>query len=629
MTVADMQIPFADQFAGKPNRAVSEVNCSLAKGKVRYRHRKLNPGRPMHRLATLFALLMMLSLAACGQDTAPRLKQAMVATANVHASEAAAEMLRKGGSATDAAVAAQLVLTLTEPQSSGIGGGLFSVHFDAETQTVTTFDGREKAPMAATEKLFLKDDGKPMAWLDAALGGRPVGVPGVIAALWKQHQKFGKLAWAELFQPAIRLAEDGFKVSPRLHNAISDADWLEADEGAQSVYFLPDSAGEKAGSPVPVGHVLTHPTYARTMRIIAEQGPDGFYKGDIARAIVQAVRHNKVNPGLMSMEDLAAYEAVERKPVCAPYRQWTVCGMGPPTSGGMTSLMILTMLEPYALGKLDPNGVMAAHLITQASRLAFADRNQYMGDADFVQVPVEGLLARNYLRSRAALMPPLTDMGSAPAGTPAGPEELPRAADASLVEYGTSHLAIVDKDGNAVSMTMSVERAFGARITAAGFVLNNQLTDFSFVPERNGAKVANRPQPGKRPRSSMSPSLILNPDGSLFAAVGSPGGSRIIGYTVRAILGLTDWNLTMQQAVSLPHVINRNNYTELEDMGEANGLDLRLYQFSKLAAPLADMGHEVRVRDLTSGLHGVRVLPGGKLDGGADPRREGVVIAVD
>lgn len=583
----------------------------------------------MQRLATLFALLMMLSLAACGQDTAPRLKQAMVATANVHASEAAAEMLRKGGSATDAAVAAQLVLTLTEPQSSGIGGGLFSLHFEAETQTITTFDGREKAPMAATEKLFLKDDGKPMAWLDAALGGRPVGVPGVISALWKQHQKFGRLEWAELFQPAIRLAEGGFKVSPRLHNAISEADWLEADEGAQSVYFLPDSAGSKAGSPVPVGHVLTHPTYARTLRIIAEQGPDGFYKGDIARAIVQAVRHNKVNPGLMTMEDLAAYEAIERKPVCGPYRQWTVCGMGPPTSGGLTSLMILTMLEPYALGKLDPNGVMAAHLITQASRLAFADRNQYMGDADFVPVPVDGLLARSYLRSRAALIPPLKDMGSASAGTPAGPEELPRAADASLVEYGTSHLAIVDKDGNAVSMTMSVERAFGARITAAGFVLNNQLTDFSFVPERNGAKVANRPQPGKRPRSSMSPSLILNPDGSLFAAVGSPGGSRIIGYTVRAILGLTDWNLTMQQAVSLPHVINRNNYTELEDMAEANGLDLRLYQFSKLAAPLADMGHEVRVRDLTSGLHGVRIMPGGVLDGGADPRREGVVIAVD
>ena len=583
----------------------------------------------MQRLATLFALLLMMSLTACGQDTAPRLKQAMVATANVHASEAAAEMLRKGGSATDAAVAAQLVLTLTEPQSSGIGGGLFSLHFEAATRTVTTFDGREKAPMAATERLFLKDDGKPMAWLDAALGGRPVGVPGVISALWKQHQKFGKLEWAELFQPAIRLAEDGFKVSPRLHNAISEADWLEADEGAQSVYFLPDTAGSKAGNPMPVGHVLTHPTYARTMRIIAEQGPDGFYKGDIARAIVQAVRHNRVNPGLMTMEDLAAYQAVERQPVCGPYRQWTVCGMGPPTSGGLTSLMILTMLEPYALGKLDPNGVMAAHLITQASRLAFADRNQYMGDADFVPVPVDGLLARSYLRSRAALIPPLKDLGSATAGTPAGPEELPRAADASLVEYGTSHLAIVDKDGNAVSMTMSVERAFGARITAAGFVLNNQLTDFSFMPERNGKKVANRPQPGKRPRSSMSPSLILNPDGSLFAAVGSPGGSRIIGYTVRAILGLTDWNLTMQQSVSLPHVINRNNYTELEDMAEANGLDLRLYQFSKLAAPLADMGHEVRVRDLTSGLHGVRIMPGGTLDGGADPRREGVVIAVE
>jgi gamma-glutamyltranspeptidase/glutathione hydrolase len=583
----------------------------------------------MQRLAALFALLMTLSLAACGQDSPARLTQAMVATANVHASEAAAQMLRKGGSATDAAVAAQLVLTLTEPQSSGIGGGLFSLHFEAASRTITTFDGREKAPMAATGKLFVKDDGKPMAWLDAALGGRPVGVPGVISALWKQHQKFGRLEWAALFQPAIRLAEEGFEVSPRLHNAIAEADWLEADEAAQSVYFLPDGAGKQAGDPLPVGHLLKNPAYARTLRIIAEQGPDGFYKGDIARAIVEAVTQNPVNPGLMSLEDLAAYQAIEREPVCAPYRQWTVCGMGPPTSGGLTSLMILTMLEPYALGKLDPNGVMAAHLIAQASRLAFADRNQYMGDADFVEVPVDGLLARSYLRSRAALMQPLRDMGSAPAGMPAGPEKLPRAADASVVEYGTSHLSIVDRDGNAVSMTMSVERSFGARITAGGFVLNNQLTDFSFVPERNGAKVANRPQPGKRPRSSMSPSLILNPDGSLFAAVGSPGGSRIIGYTVRAFVGLTDWNLTMQQAVSLPHVINRNNYTELEDMGEANGLDLRLYQFSKLAAPLADMGHEVRVRDLTSGLQGVRLMPGGKLDGGADPRREGVVIAVD
>jgi gamma-glutamyltranspeptidase / glutathione hydrolase len=583
--------------------------------------------RPVVR--TIMMLLALLLVASCSE--APRRPQGgMVATANVHASEAAAAILRKGGSATDAAIAAQLVLTLVEPQSSGIGGGLFSLHYDGRTGGVTSFDGREKAPMAATEALFLMADGKPMPWLDAALGGRPVGVPGVISALWKQHRKFGKLAWAELFEPAITLAEQGFPVSPRLHEAIATSDSLEDDDHAQQTYFLPDGAGDKAGDPLPAGHPLTNPAYARTLRLIAAQGPDGFYKGEVAQAIVKAVTSHEINPGLMTLDDLATYQAVERPPVCAPYRRWQVCGMGPPSSGGLTVAMILSMLEPYAMGELEPHGVMAAHLLAQASRLAFADRNQFMADADFVQVPVSGLLDRGYLRQRATGIGPLKDMGTASAGSPPKADGEVRAADASLIEYGTSHLSIVDAQGNAVSMTMSVERAFGSRITAAGFVLNNQLTDFSFAPDAGGRKVANRPQAGKRPRSSMSPSLVLNEDGSLFAAVGSPGGSRIIGFTVRAIMGVTDWQLPMQEAVSLPHVINRNGTTELEHITAAGaGLADALATFNRLAAPLSDMGYDIEVRELTSGLQGVRVSPDGQLDGGADPRREGVVVAVD
>lgn len=590
------------------------------------------PSRGVPRLGLALLLLAAATwLAACSED-APRAKSSgMVATANVHASEAAADMLRKGGTATDAAIAAQLVLTLTEPQSSGIGGGLFSVHLDGTTGEVTTFDGRETAPRAATERLFLKDDGKPMPWLDAALGGRPVGVPGVIAALHLQHQKFGKLAWAELFEPAIRLSESGFKASPRLAAAIAESDGLEDDGAAQALYYLPDSAGDKAGEPAPAGYLIRNPAYARTLRLIAAKGPDGFYKGEVAEAIVAAVTSHETNPGLMTLDDLAAYKAVERPAVCGIYRVWQVCGMGPPSSGGLTTLMILGMLEPYSMSELDPNGAMAAHLFAQAGRLAFADRNRYIADMDFVDVPVAGLIDRGYLRSRAKLIDPLKDIGEAAPGTPPGALVEQKAADASLMEYGTSHLAIVDAAGNAVSMTMSVERAFGSRIMAAGFVLNNQLTDFSFVPSYGGNKVANRPEGGKRPRSSMSPSIVLNGDGSLFAAVGSPGGSRIIGFTTRAIMGLTDWGLTMQQAVSLLHVINRNtSTTEIEAAAALEGgLDGELRQFGKLAAPLADMGHEVEVKELTSGLQGIRRQPDGSLDGGADPRREGVVIAVE
>lgn len=581
----------------------------------------------MSLLARCLVLCLLFVLAACSEDAPVR--KAMVATANSHASDAAAGILARGGSAADAAIAAQLVLTLTEPQSSGIGGGLFMLHYQARDTSITTFDGREKAPLTADASLFLKPDGNPMAWPDAALGGKPVGTPGVIAALWKAHQKFGKLEWASLFDPAIGLAENGFAVSPRLHAAIAGANHLEEDDAAAAIYFLGDGDYDEPDLAVPVGHVLKNQPYAETLKLIAANGPDGFYKGPVAEAIVDAVRSNEVNPGLMTLADLAAYQAIERQPVCAPYRAYRVCGMGPPTSGGLTSLMILGLLEPYHLAKLDPKGLVAAHLFAQASRLAFADRNQHMADADFIDVPVTGLLDRQYLRSRSRLINPVRDMGSAAPGTPPGSEDVQQAADTGLFEHGTSHLAVVDSNGNAVSMTMSVERAFGARITAGGFVLNNQLTDFSFVAERAGKLVANRVQAGKRPRSSMSPSLVLNGDGSLFAAVGSPGGSRIIGYTARALLGLIDWQMPMQDAVSQLHVINRNGRTELEETVSGGDLADTLNQFARLAAPLADIGHTVEVKPLTSGLHGIRILKDGQMDGGADPRREGTVVEVD
>lgn len=580
----------------------------------------------MSMFARCFALCLLLVVAACSDDAPVR--KAMVATANTHASDAAAAILAKGGSATDAAITAQLVLTLTEPQSSGIGGGLFMLHYTADDASITTFDGREKAPLTADGGLFLKPNGKPMAWPDAALGGKPVGTPGVISALWKAHQKFGKLEWASLFEPAIMLAEQGFAVSPRLHSAISNADHLVEDDAAAAIYFLGDGDYDEPDIAVPVGHVLKNQPFAETLKLVAVNGPDGFYKGKVARAIVDAVRSNRVNPGLMTLADLAAYQAIERQPVCAPYRAYRVCGMGPPTSGGLTSLMILGLLEPYQLAKLKPEGLVAAHLFSQASRLAFADRNQYMADADFIDVPVAGLLDTPYLRSRSMLINPVRDMGTAAPGTPPGSAQAQQAAEAGLIEHGTSHLAIVDMEGNAVSMTMSVERAFGARITAGGFVLNNQLTDFSFVASKSGKPVANRVEAGKRPRSSMSPSLILNSDGSLFAAVGSPGGSRIIGYTARALLGLIDWQMPMQQAVSQLHVINRNNRTELEDTAVGSDLAGTLNQFARLAAPLADHGHAVEVKPLTSGLHGIRILKNGQMDGGADPRREGTVVEV-
>lgn len=557
-------------------------------------------------------LTVLFGLAACSDNE----RGAMVSTANPHASEAALEILQRGGSAVDAAIAAQLVLTLVEPQSSGIGGGAFLMHWDEDAGSVGAYDGREMAPAAVGPDLFLKEDGTPMGFKDAVVGGRAVGVPGVIAMLWQAHEDHGNLAWAELFDPAIRLAENGFKVSPRLNGMITAFNALSMHPSTKSYFYIESIEVAGALEPLPVGYLRTNPAYAETLKRIAEGGPDGFYQGKVAQAIVNEVRNHEKNPGLMTLEDLKGYQAKRRTAICRPYRDYEICGMPPPTSGGLTSLMILGMLEHFDLSGLRPGSPMAVHLISEASKLAYADRAVYMADNDFFDVPVLQLLDRTYLRDRAREIHPGQSMGKAKPGVFNSSADPKHAADESHGRLSTSHLSVIDADGNAVSMTTSVEGPFGAHIMAAGFILNNQLTDFSFQPEINGKPVANAVAPGKRPRSSMSPTIVLDDNGKLFAAVGSPGGSRIIAYVTQTLIGLLDWELDMQSAIDLPRHVNRNGPIELEDQTDLT---------SRVAA-LEELGHKVDVKALVSGLHGIRVKRR-SLDGGADGRREGVVLA--
>ncbi len=557
------------------------------------------------------AVAVLFAVAACS-DTE---RGAMVSTANPHASEAAIEILEKGGSAVDAAIAAQMVLTLVEPQSSGIGGGAFLMHWDAGERKVGAYDGREKAPAAARPDLFLQADGTPMAFIDAVVGGRAVGVPGVIAMLWQAHRDHGKLKWSELFAPAIRLAESGFKVSPRLNGMITQFNALSMHPSTRDYFYIDSIEVAGALEPLPVGYLRTNSAYAETLRSIAADGPAGFYEGKTAQAIVAAVRDHERNPGLMTLDDLKAYEARRRAALCRPYRDYRICGMPPPTSGGLTSLMILGMLEHFDLSGLRPGSPMAVHLISEASKLAYADRAIYMADSDFFDVPVTQLLSPGYLRSRAGEIHPGQSMGKAKPGELNSTGDPKHAADESHGRLSTSHFSVVDGKGNAVSMTTSVEGPFGAHVMAAGFILNNQLTDFSFQPEINGKPVANAVAPGKRPRSSMSPTIVLDDDGAFYAAVGSPGGSRIIAYVTQTLIGLIDWELGMQGAIDLPRHVNRNGPIELEDQTDLPGR----------SADLEKLGHKVDVKTLVSGLHGIRV-DGLELDGGADRRREGVVL---
>ena len=542
------------------------------------------------------------------QKPAASAQHFMLAAAHPLAVEAGYGVLRRGGAAIDAAVAVQMVLNLVEPQSSGIGGGAFILHYSANDAKLSTYDGRETAPAAARAERFIGADGQPLAHLDAVVGGKSVGTPGVLRALELAHAKYGKLPWAELFAPAIRLATEGFPLSPRLHSLLARVRLPGRDAAMRRLYYLDDD------TPRPIGTLLKNPALADTLRIIAAQGANALYEGDIARDIASKVR-NAPNPGDLSESDLAHYRAKQREPVCGPYRQWKVCGMPPPSSGGIAVLQVLGMLQRLAPESLSTDPIHATHLIAEAESLAYADRERYLADADFVPVPVAGLLAPEYLAERAALVRPDRSLGRALPGSPPG---APRAelADGAAPELpSTSHMSIVDAAGNAVAMTSSIEFAFGSQQMVRGFLLNNQLTDFSFVAEQDGKPVANRIEPGKRPRSAMESTMVFDRDGKLVLALGSAGGSAIINHVVKALVAALDWHMDLQQAIDLPNFGSRNGPTELEQGTAA----------TNWAEALRALGHEVRVIDMTSGLHGVQRTRNG-WSGGADPRREGTAM---
>ncbi|MDJ1008451.1 MAG: gamma-glutamyltransferase [Paracoccaceae bacterium] len=531
----------------------------------------------------------------------------MVAAANPLAVEAGARALAAGGSAADAMVAVQAVLGLVEPQSSGLGGGAFLVWYDAATGSVTTLDGRETAPLAATPRLFQTAEGEPLGFFDAVVGGLSVGTPGTPMLMEEAHRRWGRTNWGGLFADAIDLAEDGFSVSPRLADLVAgDAERLGRFPET-AAYFLP------GGVPVAAGDRLVNAAYADTLHQIAARGSAAFYTGPIAEDIVAAVRSAPGNPGVLSTLDLGLYRVVEREAVCVPYRAHDVCGMGPPSSGALTVGQILGMLDRYDLAALGPASAEAWRLIGDASRLAFADRGRYMADSDFVPVPVEGLVAPDYLDARAALLAGDDALPEVAPGAPEFDHALLWADDESLELPSTSHISIVDGDGNALSMTTTIENGFGSRLFVRGFLLNNELTDFSFRTHSGGVPIANRVEPGKRPRSSMSPTIVLR-DGDPALVIGSPGGSRIIGYVAQAIIAHLDWGMDVQAAVSMPHLVNRFGTYDLEAGTAAE----------ELAPPLEALGYEVNVRDLTSGLHAISLGDG--LLGGADPRREGIAL---
>lgn len=530
----------------------------------------------------------------------------MVAAANPHAVEAGAKVLHAGGTAADAMVAVQTVLGLVEPQSSGLGGGAFLVWYDAATGEVTTLDGRETAPLAAMPTLFQDGNGEPLQFFDAVVGGRSVGTPGTPALLEAAHRRWGQANWPSLFEPAIRLAEEGFAVSPRLAGLVErDAERLARFQ-TSAAYFLPQ------GEPVQAGAVLLNPDYAETLRALAKDGAGTFYSGPIAAEIVHAVSTAGGNPGVLSATDLALYQVKERPAVCVAYRDFEACGMGPPSSGALTVGQILGMLNTYDLAALGAESAEAWRLIGDASRLAFADRSRYMADSDYVPVPTHGLVAADYLASRAEL---LQGDDALPEVSPGSPEfdHALLADDESIELPSTSHISIVDRYGNVLSMTTTIENAFGSRLMAGGFLLNNELTDFSFRTHANGVPIANRLEPGKRPRSSMAPTIVLR-DGKPVLAIGSPGGSRIIGYVAKTIVAWADWGLNIQQALALPHLVNRFGTYDLEAGTSAEAL----------GDALSGMGYEVNVRDLNSGLHAIEI--GERLKGAADPRREGIAL---
>lgn len=535
-----------------------------------------------------------------------RAKDFMVVAANPLAVEAGAKVLRAGGSAADAAIAVQLVLGLVEPQSSGLGGGAFVLYWDAHTKKLTTFDARETAPRDATPILFQNEAGEVLSFNDAVIGGRSVGTPGTPRLLETLHLTFGKKPWDSLFGDAIRLAERGFPISPRLATLIaSEVESLKRIPEAAS-YFL------DADAPRPAGSQLKNPDYAKTLRTLSERGADAFYSGPIADDIVKAVRSASVNPGLLSLDDLRTYRVKERDPVCTPYRARNVCGMGPPSSGGLTVAQILRSVERFDLRSMGSQSPQAWQIIADASRLGFADRERFMADSDFVPVPVRGLLAEDYIAARSDLIVEGQKLAEAKPGNPKFSHARLWSDGRSPELPATSHIVVVDGDRNVVSMTTTIEAGFGSRLFVRGFLLNNELTDFSFATHKDGVPVANRVEPGKRPRSSMAPTIVFENEEPVLA-IGSPGGSQIIGYVAKALIARIDWDMDVQAAISLPNIVNRFGIMEVEQGTEAE----------KLVPDFQAMGYETKIAPLTSGLHGIEITREA-LIGGADPRREGI-----
>ncbi|UYV20480.1 gamma-glutamyltransferase [Halomonas qaidamensis] len=544
-----------------------------------------------------------------------------VAAANPLATDAGYQVLKAGGNAIDAAVAVQMVLTLVEPQSSGIGGGAFLMHYDGHD--VQAYDGRETAPAAVTGELFI-ENGEPLEFADAVASGLSVGVPGTVRMLEMAHAEHGQLPWKELLTPAITLAEEGFGVSQRLHTSLANDTALRDNVLASDFYYTGD------GEPIAVGETLKNPALAAILRRIAEEGSVALYEGDIAEDLVERVQSHPVRPGTLTSDDMSGYAALEREPLCTPWQQWEVCGFPPPSSGHLTVMQILGMLEQQPLLEAPlEDGVSSSgwlHQFLEASRLAFADRGRYIGDPDFVEAPGGDwslMLAPDYLANRSALIDEQSMGGSAKPGNP-GELSISVASQPEQPEYGTSHISIVDAEGNALAMTTTIEQAFGSRILAdggtglaGGYLLNNELTDFSFVPEIDGEPVANRVEPGKRPRSSMSPTLVFDQEsGELVASLGSPGGAAIIHYTARTLVAMRDWGLNAQEALNLPHAITLGGDVFIEE---------GRFPEETIEA-LRERGHTVNERELTSGLQAIMRLEDGSLFGGADPRREGVVM---
>ena len=559
----------------------------------------------------LVILFFVFSSSSFAENITP--SKGIITTSNPHASRAALEIIEKGGNSIDAAVAVQLVLTLTEPQATGIGGGAFMLYWDKKSSKLFSIDGREKAPSRVREDLFLDSKGnKKRFYPDAVVGSQSIGVPGVIRLLEESHKKFGKLPWDELFSYAINLAENGFAVSPALNSILGYLGPLKKIEPAASLYYIENLDGEK--EPVPVGYKLKNIEYSKTLRRLSKRGSKDFYEGETAKLIINSIK--KYNKGaVLSHNDLKNYKIVWREPLCSKYRKYNVCSMGPPSSGGLTMLMMLKLLEDFNIESLKPNSIDMIHLFSEVNRIAYADRAYYMGDSDFINVPINGLLDDTYIKKRRNLINKDYYSEDIKKGMPEGYENFEKNIDIS--KPSTSHFVIVDKEGNAVSMTSTVEGPFGSHLMAGGFILNNELTDFSMLPEINGKKIANRVEPNKRPMSSMTPTIIFK-DNELYALTGSPGGTSIINYVTKSVLGIIDWNLEPDEIVELPHYMNKGNYTELEKDSV----------IENLKSELESKGHPVRVLKKRSGLH-LAVKKEDGFIGSADPRREGLVIPIN